>query len=969
MRRTRRPIALGLFLLIAAGVGYWAFDEWRFRALSAEASRAVVQGRYPEAKVRLASLLGRRSGDGEALYQLGVCEAALGREPEALAAWAKVPAGSSFAGRAGVELARRELRTHRLARAEDLMRRAVGDSGPHAIEAIETLVTLYKIEGRTEEADRLVRASSDRYPNRIGLLRELAQLGSPNPHKLDLVRAGLETAAKASPDDDRVWLGRANFATRVGQFEEAARWLDRCQARRADDPAVWRGRLRLATETRDADGARDALRHLPEGELDPAEILTLRAWFAARAGDDPGESKALAALIAIEPADLRSIERLAELELKAGRPDEAARLRARKAEFDRSKAEYEIVLFLPDASLRSAQLAKLADALDRRLEAKVLWSMAVKQRVGDPEPIEALARIGKARPPSPPADATLAALLASLSKAPGPTAALLDKATPRAGAAAPRFVDEAEAAGLRFTFDNGVDPLRHLPETMSGGVGLIDFDGDGFLDLYCVQGGSFLPDPTRPTGGDRLFRNKGDGTFEDATASSKLDRMPRGYGHGVAVGDFDNDGRPDLLVTRWDAYALYRNKGDGTFEDATASAGLGGPRDWPTSAAFADLDNDGDLDLYVCHYLAWDVENPQVCLDPKKQTPVFCGPPKFKSRPDHLFRNDGGKFVDVTSEAGIVDTHGQGLGVVACDFDGDGLVDLFVANDQSANFLFRNKGGLKFEEIGEVCGVGSSSEGQYKANMGIALGDQDGDGKPDLAVTEFYNEGTTLYRNLGECAFADHSGDSGLQVASRYLLGFGTSFLDFDNDGRLDLATTNGHVDDFRPSEPYQMPGQLLAGTASGRLVDVTPGAGAAWQVPRLGRGLASGDLDNDGRIDLVILSQNQPLAFFRNKTEGGHRLTIRLEGVASNRDAVGSKVVVTAGGRARAAWRVGGASYQSANDSRLAFGLGRSDRVEKVEVTWPSGRTEPFEGFTVDSGFLLREGEGRARPLPGFAR
>ena len=650
MRRPRRVIALGLCLL-AAWAGHRGIDEWRFRSDAALPSRSLASGRLAEARDRLLGLLVRRPRDGEALYRLGTCEAALGREAEAVRAWSEVPEGSPFAGRAAVELARRELKSHRLVAAEVLMKRALADPGPHAIEALETLVTLDKIEGRTEEAERLVRTSADRYPSVVGLLRELVQLGSTNPHKLDLVRAGLETAARASPVDDRVWLGRANLATRLGRFVEAAGWLDRCLARRPEDPAAWRGRLRLAVESGDAEGARLALRHLPPGEVEPAEALGLRAWFAAGAGDDAEEARSLRLRLALEPAHLRTLDRLAELEQKVGRVDEAAGLRSRKAELDRAKAEYEIVLFLPDASLRSAQLARLADQLDRRLKAKALRATAARQRVGDPEPPEALARLAKIPTPKPPAESTVAALLAF-----APKPARRDRAAPPAReGAAPAFVDEAESSGLRFAFENGIEPRRQLPETMSGGVGLLDFDGDGFLDVYCVWGGTFPPgsDPSRPSGGDRLFRNKGDGTVEDATEASGIARMPRGYGHGVAVGDYDGDGDPDLLVTRWDAYALDRNRGDATFDDATEAAGLAGPRDWPTSAAFADLD--GDLDLYVAHHLVWDAENPQTCLDPRTQAPAFCGPPKFKSRPDHLFRNDGGRFVDVTWPSGRVE--------------------------------------------------------------------------------------------------------------------------------------------------------------------------------------------------------------------------------------------------------------------------------------------------------------------------
>src|SRR5262249_31743866 len=291
-----------------------------------------------------------------------------------------------------------------------------------------------------------------------------------------------------------------------------------------------------------------------------------------------------------------------------------------------------------------------------------------------------------------------------------------------------------------FIFDNGQTPQRQLPETTSGGVAVLDFDGDGWLDLYAIQGGPFPPATKQPPFGDRLYRNRGDGTFEDVTATSGLAGLPGGYGHGAAVGDYDNDGRPDLFVTRWRSYALYHNLGGGRFEDVTERAGLAGERDWPTSAAWADLDNDGDLDLYVCHYLKWDTQDPPLC---KKSSDsgseyVYCDPRPFISMPDHVFRNDKGRFVDVTAEAGFVDPNGRGLGVVAADLDEDGKIDLFVANDTTSNYFFQNQGGFRFVEGGIESGLATSATGGNLAGMGIACGDFDGDGRLDVAVTNFY---------------------------------------------------------------------------------------------------------------------------------------------------------------------------------------------------------------------------------------
>src|SRR5262249_2674768 len=306
---------------------------------------------------------------------------------------------------------------------------------------------------------------------------------------------------------------------------------------------------------------------------------------------------------------------------------------------------------------------------------------------------------------------------------------------------------DAEAVGLVFVYDNAETALRQLPESTGGGLALLDYDGDGWLDVYCVQGGSFSPssEAGSPSGGpgDRLFHNRGDGTFKDVTERSGIGRFSRGYGHGVAVGDIDSDGHPDVFVTRWRSYALYRNRGDGTFDDVTEAWGLGGRRDWPTSAALADLDGDGDLDLYVCHYAVLDIDPPRICRDPKTQAYLTCNPLDVAALPDRLFRNEGDRFVDVTAHSGVDDRDGRGLGVVAADLDGDGRVDLFVANDSSANFLFRNLGGMRFEEVGHFAGVAGNASGAYQAGMGVAAGDLDGDGRIDLAVTNFYGESTT----------------------------------------------------------------------------------------------------------------------------------------------------------------------------------------------------------------------------------
>ncbi len=973
----RHRLALGFLVAVLLGLatGAWRLaSSWRFERGLEWAEREVRAGRYREARRWLAGLPPSRFRDSEAAYWLGVCEHAEGHFEAALAAWARVPPDSPRAALAESSRAKTLLiDLGRFAEAERALERLVEHPGSEGAEARRILYQLYYWEGRADAMRRLIRRRWGRVLGHAAELRELWMMDGAPP-RVVAIREAVDRAAKSAPDDDRVRLARAYLATQTGRFAEAARDLDACLAHRPDDPAVWLARLEWGRSSGNPLEVERALPHLRADILSEAETLDLRAWLAAQRGDLRAERLALEELVERSPGDARALDRLAAIAWESGRKDLAADLRRRKADVDQARERYRTLLAHRAEAESYVELAGLAGALGRRFEAEGWLALAAMRGREGPAIREARSRLrGLPDPPSPPADQTLADRL--LGGGVGSTGrAATPVAEGKAGARA-AFTDDAEAVGLRFVFDSGRSRLRQMPETMSGGLGLLDYDGDGWLDVYLLQGGPFPPDPARPGNGDRLYRNKGDGSFEDVTGPSGIGGMAGGYGHGVRVGDYDDDGHPDLFVTRWRSYSLYRNKGDGTFEDATAGAGLDGDRDWPTSAAFADLDGDGDLDLYVCHYLDWDEEDPKLCpFEPIPGSPPgtspdyrYCVPKDYPALPDHLFRNDRGRFIDVSEEAGIVDRDGRGLGVVAADLDDDGKVDLFVANDTTANSLFHNLGNMRFEEVGLAAGVACNAAGAFQAGMGVAAGDLDGDGRIDLAVTNFYGESTTFFRNLGRGMFADQTRAVGLASPSRFLLGFGIAFLDANSDGRLDLMTANGHVIDGDPGFPYAMPAQLLVGGEGGRLTEVVDAAVAPLRAPRVGRGLAVGDLDNDGRTDALLLSQNSPLAYFHNRTRGGHWLTLRLEGTASGRDAVGARVVVTVGGRRQTAQRVGGGSYQSAGDPRLSFGLGADVHIDAVEVRWPSGSSDTYRSLPADSGYLLREGEREPKSLVGF--
>ena len=531
-------------------------------------------------------------------------------------------------------------------------------------------------------------------------------------------------------------------------------------------------------------------------------------------------------------------------------------------------------------------------------------------------------------------------------------------AVPDAPPAKPIFVDITASAGIRWRIARMASRGWNLVETMGGGGGFVDFDQDGRLDIYLVSY-TLEPQADGTVPRDALYRNNGDGTFTDVTARAGLGGPMRGM--GLAVGDYDNDGWPDLYVSGFRGQRLYHNNRNGTFTDVTAAAGLSASG-WGTSAAFFDYDGDGDLDLFVCHYLDVDPAVPLPCQMIGDRP--FCSIDKLRGSRSALYRNDGGRFTEVGAAAGVALEGGKGLGVVAADLDGDGRIDLFQANDTAPNFLFKNRGDGTFAETGLASDVAFDASGRTRGAMGVDVDDYDQDGRLDLFVTNFTQQGYSLFRNAGGGSFRDTAREMGLVEPSLPLSGFGARFLDEDGDGWPDLVVANGHpfepVATVWPGIRYAEPALLFENTGSA-FREAAAERAPALARPMAGRGLAVGDIDNDGDLDLLLMGVGEPPRLLRN--DGGNRnhwLGVRLEGTRSNRDGVGAVVRVTAGGRERVKVRAGGTSYASASDPRLLFGLGAAPRVQRLEVRWPSGLLSVMTDVRADQYLMIREGDSR---------
>jgi len=530
------------------------------------------------------------------------------------------------------------------------------------------------------------------------------------------------------------------------------------------------------------------------------------------------------------------------------------------------------------------------------------------------------------------------------------------------------FTEVSRAAGLDFRHVNGASAEKHLAETMGSGGLFFDYNNDGWIDIFLVDGGSIADAQAARRARHRLYRNRHEGKFEDVTEASGI--RHREYGMGSCAGDYDNDGWVDLYVTSFGANVLYRNRRDGTFMDVTRAAGVG-PSLWSTSCAFADLDRDGDLDLFVTSYVKAGMDRSPFCGNAKLQLRFYCHPLNFDPLPSVVYRNDGnGAFSDVSVQAGIGKNAGNGLGVVIADYDGDFWPDVFVANDSVPNFLYHNEGKGRFTEVGLFAGVAVASDGKARAGMGTDFGDYDGDGLLDLVVTNHEFETHSLFRNLDNGLFADATAESGIGPPTLPYVGFGTAFFDFDNDMRLDVAIANGHVVDnthlFRAGSKHAQRNLLLRNMGDRRFVEVGQQAGPGFALEKVSRGLASGDIDNDGDLDLLITNNGETVDLLLN--DGGSRnnaLLVRTIGTKSNKDGIGARLRLTVGKQAQLREVKAGSSYLSQNDTRVHFGLAGAAGVDRLEVRWPSGHTEAIQNLSANQIITIREGEGIVKQEP----
>ena len=807
-------------------------------------------------------------------------------------------------------------------------------------------------------------------------ITDLLFLGNP---KAIAIMPELEQFRSNNPDHPTILLASARIAIREDQLEEARGLLRNAIAGNPGlvEAQAWLGMLLL--ELPDKQPFFDWYQALPDGIQDNADMWVVQGLWSQDQGQPRAAARCFWEALRQDPNHQIACYQLATSLALVGQQELAVKIQDRARQLQELEMTVTRVNTHNDDLELLGSMAQLTEKLGRFWEAYGWHNIILAQQSNSPVSRMALLRLEQSLTPSTPQVASQRdpARIVDLASYPLP-----DMQRTIAPPPAPRgndktrvhFSDIAEQAGIRFTYFNADDPAtegRRMFEFTGGGAAVIDFDGDLWPDIYLTQGCPWPPDKNQQEYRDRLFRNLGDGSFEDVTEQTGLG--DNRFSQGVQVGDFNNDGFPDIYLANVGENRLYRNNGDGTFEDVAGDAGIGGAR-WTTSCLLADLNGDGLADLYEVNYLSGEGVFDLIC-DRDSGRARSCSPTEFDAQQDRVMLNLGnGKFQDVTDQSGIATADGKGLGIVAADFHGSGMLSIFIANDMTANFYFANRNGpgepLDFVEQAVISGLAYDRDGKAQACMGIALDDANADGLLDMHVTNFYKESNTLYVQQSAGIFRDWTRQAELREPSFNLLGFGTQFLDAQLDGQPDLVVANGHVDDYTyKGTPFQMRPQYL-GNVGGSYLDQGEGAGDYFGRKLLGRGLSVGDLDRDGKPDFIVSHLDAPVAVLINDTpEAGNYLAIQLRGRNIQRDAIGSRVSVTIGGdnpRVLVRQLTAGDGYLASNQRQLLVGLGDDLQVEKVQVRWVNGMVDSYHSVPVNCQLMVIEGDPEVHLLPG---
>jgi tetratricopeptide (TPR) repeat protein len=975
--RRRLVSCLLVVSLLAAGAGLWqAMRRPSTDDLALQARQALAAGRAEDAQLLTSRALKTAPDSPAALVAAGEVAIHLQRHDEALRYYSRAAEGSDVhalvgAGAAG-DLA---LKRKQLSEAEHWFRRVLELDPQHTV-GHRRLAAILVLSGRRRESTRhlevLLRQGTIE-PDELILLGDV-ELVFDDPELL-------ESFLRAAPEDPLPLVGRARIAIRRSELAKAAELLHEAIDRAPDLRAAHVSLGRILAETGpEQEFYRWHARLLGDAEGDP-DLWAVRGRWARKTGEQEVAIRCYWEAVRRDPNHWRGNHHLAQLLMSRGERESAEPFSFRADRLN-ELARHLLQTQLKGISFeRALAAAELTEELGRLWEAWG-WYRAATLLRSDRHDV----RAQRDRLKTLLTDHTPLTLLESnptqevdLSRYPLPQwdSGRVSDFPMAAGASRQghiRFVDRAASCGIDFSYYSGDDPQTagfRTWQSFGGGVAVLDYDLDWWPDLHFTQGGA-APLQADPRHWDQLFRNLDGERFENVTAAVRIRNDQ--YGQGVTVGDYDGDGFADLYLANFGENRLYRNNGDGTFSDETQACGISGAR-WTTSCLLIDLNQDGLPDVYEVNYLDFRSGNilNHYCIEEKINEYRTCPPTNFSAEQDRIYLNLGdGRFADVTETTGIIAPEGKGLGIVAADFDGDRRLDLFVANDTTANFLFINgtsaPGAVPFfEERAVLSGCAFDVEGRSQACMGIAADDADGDGLIDLFATNFYNEYNVLYKQESGALFIDHSSEAGLAEPSVRMLGFGTQFIDGDLDGWPDLVVANGHVDDYLHKDiPFHMQPQYFRNAGGGRF-QLLPSTSIDdyFGKARLGRGLARLDWNRDGREDFTVSHLDSPAALVTNETpRTGRHLTVQLRGVQSSRDAIGTRVQLTAGERTWTKQLTAGDGYYASNQRQLVFGLGDIEQADELAIRWPSGLEQTWSDIAAGSNLLLVEGQPEAMRL-----